>query len=388
MKSKIAIIFTIVFVDLLGFGIVIPILPMYAEHGFGASDIMTGFLVASFSAFQLLMTPVWGRISDNIGRKPVLIIGLAFSSIGYIIFGLAATLPVLFLSRVLAGIGGANISAAQAYIADVTTVEERVKGMGVIGAAFGLGFAFGPFLGGTLSSIDMSWPGFGAAILSGISLLLTLFFLPESSRNVDESRKQYFSFKEVVSAFRRPRINKLLMLFFLTTFAYANINATFPILSHREFGLSDREIGYLFGFIGIVGAFTQGGLIRVLSRRIDESRLFTIGCFMAALGLVMIPYYYSMVTLLLVLTVLSLGTGVMNPSIFSLFSRHASSNEQGIVLGIGQSMGALGRVLGPIWGGIVFQSAGTIYPFITGGGVMLFAAIMAMVTLRPGKART
>ncbi len=385
MKSRIAIIFLIVFVDLLGFGIVIPILPMYAEKGFGASDFMTGLLVASFSFMQLLFTPVWGRVSDRIGRKPVLVIGLAFSSVAYVVFGLAGSLTVLFLARILAGIGGANISAAQACIADVTTVEERVKGMGILGAAFGLGFAFGPFLGGTLSSYGYQYPGFAASALSALSLVLTLLFLPETrSTEVRVQRTARFSLREVVLTLRRPKIGILLLLMFLAIFAYANIYATFPILAHKEFGFSERQVGYLFGFMGLMGAITQGGLIRPLSRRLDERMMFLAGCIMTMIGLTLLPFYVGTWELIVVLIILSVGTGITNPTILSLISRNTPAGEQGGTLGIGQSLSALGRVLGPVWGGLVFQSIGHVTPFITGGAVMGLAILIAIWHFRSG----
>jgi DHA1 family tetracycline resistance protein-like MFS transporter len=372
-RTPLSIIFLIVFIDLLGFGVVIPIIPSYAEHGFGASDFTIGLLVASFSFAQLLFTPLWGRLSDRYGRKPILLIGLAMTVVSYVMFGMAESMAVLFASRLLGGIGGANISAAQAYIADVTLPEERAKGMGMIGAAFGLGFVFGPVIGGVLVEYGYSVPGYAAAALSAIALVTAIIALPESLKREEQgtaARAAGFTFSMLIEALKRPYVGMLLFLFFLITFGYANIYATFPMISTRKFGMTDREVGYLFGFIGIVGAITQGWLIRVLAPRVEERVLFLSGAILTAIGLSLIPLSISTVTLLLILAVLSLGTGLMTPSCLGMISRHADPAQQGGVLGVNQALGALGRVLGPIWGAFVFDAAGTSWPFFTGGIVL------------------
>jgi MFS transporter, DHA1 family, tetracycline resistance protein len=384
-KTPLAIIFLITFIDLLGFGIVIPIIPLYAEAGFGASDLMVGVVVASFSFMQLLFTPLWGRLSDRLGRRPILIFGLVLTVISYVLFGLADSLGTLIFSRLLAGVGGANISAAQAYISDVTLPEERARGMGLIGAAFGLGFVFGPFIGGALVGYGHSIPGFAAAALSAVALVTAIIALPESLKRdtmvPDGSPASSFSMRQLVEALRRPKVGMLLVLFFLITFGYANIYATFPLISTRHFGFSEREVGYLFGFIGVIGAVTQGGLIRTLSVRFQERQLFLFGAILTSIGLAAIPFAPGTWSLLLVLAVLSFGTGVMTPSCLSLISRHADERQQGGILGINQSLGALGRVLGPILGAFLFQALGNAWPFLTGGVVLLVVVILTRYTL-------
>lgn len=377
-KTPLTIIFLIVFIDLLGFGIVIPILPSYAERGFGASDLTVGLLVAAFSAAQFLFTPVWGRLSDRFGRRPILLVGLCMTAISYVLFGLATSLTLLFISRLLGGIGGANISAAQAYIADVTKPEERARGMGLIGAAFGLGFVFGPVMGGLLVEHGYHVPGFAAAALSTIALVTAIFFLPES--HTDRSSTQHvYPHHALGAALRRPHTALLLALFFLVTFGYANIYATFPMISTREFGFTDRQVGYLFGFIGLIGALVQGGLIRPLTGRYSERLLFRIGAACTMVGLVLIPYSgHSTALLLAVLVVLSFGSGLINPTTLSMISKSAEASDQGGVLGINQSMGALARSLGPVWGAFVFQSFGHPWPFLTGGIVLLLVLLMSL----------
>lgn len=377
-RTPLAIIFLIVFIDLLGFGIVIPILPSYAQRGFAADDFTVGLLVASFSVMQLIFTPLWGSLSDRYGRKPILAIGLACTVVGYVLFGLADTLFMLFASRLLGGIGGANISAAQAYIADVTPVHERAKGMGLIGAAFGLGFVFGPFFGGILSGYGYHVPGFAAACLSAIALVTTFVLLPEP-RHIDgiTVNRSSISLAGLSAALRRPKVGPLLLLFFLVTFAYANIYATFPILSTRDRGYTDAEVGYLFAYLGIIGAITQGGLIRVLMKKFRETPLFLTGSILTMTGLTCIPFASQTLAVYMNLTVLALGSGIVIPAGLGLISRHTDSHEQGSVLGVNQSLGALGRALGPIWGGFVFQSYGHQWPFLTGGAVMLVVVLLA-----------
>lgn len=375
-RSVLLIVF-IVFIDLLGFGLIIPIIPLYAKHGFQANDMTIGLVISIFSFVQLLTTPIWGRLSDKVGRKPVLITGLFFSVIGYLMFAVADTLPLLFLARALSGLGGGNISAAQAYIADVTSVQDRAKGMGMLGAAFGLGFAFGPFIGGIVSSYGLHYPGFVAAGLSALALVSTLLFVPESNTPAHRAeRRSTFTFREAGKTLRRPHMTLLMVIFFLAVFAYANIYATFPLLAFEQYGYSEREVGYLFAFIGIVGALTQGGMIRPLLNRMTERSVFILGALFTMVGLALIPFHVSALFLHLVLAVLSIGTGLTNPTIMSLVSKHAEAHEQGVALGIGQSFGALGRVMGPIWAGMASQSFGYVSPFLTGGLVMLCVVVL------------
>ena len=382
-KTPLALIFSIVVIDLLGFGIIIPILPQYAARGFAADDITIGFLVASYSFMQLLFTPVWGRLSDKFGRKPVLLMGLFLTMSGYIMFSFADTLVLLFASRLLSGVGGANISAAQAYIADVTSLENRAKGMGVLGAAFGLGFVFGPVMGGYFSQFGYEAPGYAAASLSFIALIMTALFLPEPRVHLNANAQATGSFKmeQLWHTLKKKQTGMLLLFFFLSTFAYANIYATFPIISNSEWGYSDAAVGLFFAFIGLVGALTQGVIIRYLTDRFSERTLLFAGGVFVMVGLTLIPFYVSTVVLLLVLTVLSLGTGTMAPTAMSMISKSADPEDQGGILGINQSLGALGRVLGPIWGGFTFQVFGHSWPFFTGGAVMLIVIILVRNTL-------
>lgn len=380
-KTPLAIIFLIIFIDLLGFGIVIPILPSYAMKGLGADDFMIGIILSSFSLMVFIFTPIWGKLSDRIGRKPVLIIGLVASIIGYMMFAVTNSLLLLILSRLLAGIGGANISAAQAYIADVTPPDQRAKGMGLIGAAFGLGFVFGPFIGGTLSAYGYHVPGFLAAGLSALSLIFTIIVLPEPQRvkdHQDVSQMSFFSMRDFKFLFTHPEAGKLIALNFLIIFAMSNIYAVFALFGIKDFQFDDREIGYLFAGIGIMSAITQGGLIRHAVKWIDEHLIFFVGNIIMMITLFWMPFSTSALFLYISTMVYAIGTGANTPTSLSLISQNTSRQDQGTVLGINQSISSLARVLGPMTGSFFFQHLGHKWPFLNS------AVLMVVVTLLSG----
>jgi predicted MFS family arabinose efflux permease len=281
----------------------------------------------------------------------------------------------------LAGLGGSNIGVAQAYIADVTTKEERSKGMGLIGAAFGLGFVFGPLIGGLISGFGYEYAGYGSAAFSFMAFLFAIFFLPES--NIVRQKDSKISFKlfdisEIRSTFKIPQVGLLIMIFFIIIFSIANIYGTFAILGYKVYGFSDRENGYLFGVMGIVGTIIQGGLIKKLTKRFSDISLVRVGTIFMMLGLGFLPYGDSFLSAVLIVIVLSVGTGLLQPMILSMISKYSPDNKQGAILGITQSFSALGRVLGPLWGGFAFDYIGYEFPFLTGA---LFTFITFMITI-------
>lgn len=371
-SGNIAIIFLVVLIDLIGFGIIIPILPRYSETHFGANEIQIGILIASFSFFQFLSSPVLGRLSDRIGRKPVITFSLILSSISYLIFAFAPNYWIALLSRSVAGIGGGSISAAQAYIADVTEKSERTKGMGLIGTAFGLGFVLGPFIGGMLSTYGYIVPNLSAAGFSFFALILTRLFLVESLKT-----KSNFSikladlgtslrFSRFSNAFSNEYVGKFLLIFFIITFSIANTYGVIPIFAYRYLHFTDREIGYIYAVIGIVGVVFQGYLIGKLTKIFSEKLLLLTGMFLMSSGLSMIPFAIKFIHLMWIFVILiSIGLAFINPTILSLISKLTSPQEQGEILGVNQSMGSLGRVFGPIWGGFAFNTFGYGYPFWT-----------------------
>jgi DHA1 family tetracycline resistance protein-like MFS transporter len=392
------ILFLIVFVDLVGFGLIIPLLPFYAER-FGASPQLVTLLLAIFSLMSMLAAPLWGRLSDRIGRRPVLMASMAAAALAYLWLGFASELWMLFAARAFAGICAGNVAAAQAYIADVTPPEKRARGMGMIGAAFGLGFIIGPALGGIvagndLATADLQTPGLIAAGLSVVAFLGVVLLLPESLPAAVQARRARSRIAALYSAFHRPVLGRLLAVFFLVILAFAGMEATFALWAMREYGWGPAQIGYVFTYVGLLSAVMQGGLIGPLTRRFGEERLMQSGLALIALGLLLLPLAGTLPPLIVAVTALSIGMGAMQPSLNSLISRRAGADEQGEVMGIAQSVGSLARVLGPIIAGALFEAFGRNSPFLWGavlvGGALLLSwrlprTIPAAVVARPAE---
>ncbi len=386
-KSPLLIIFFTVFIDLIGFGILLPLLPFYAKN-LGANALIVGLLFTSFSLMQFLFAPLWGRLSDRIGRRPIILLGLLGSSISYLIFGLADSLWILLASRLFAGICGANISTAQAYIADSTGPENRAKGMGIIGAAYGLGFIFGPAIGGILSQWGYRVPAFFASGLALANFLAALLLVPESLKpGVASTRPERgLNWSRLRLALAQPKLRIYLVLFFLSTFAFANLEGTFALMTARKYHLDARHNGYLFAYIGILITVMQGGLIGRLVKRFGELRLVSAGLLCLVFSLGLLPFWPNVGWLLIGLLPLTFGHGVSNPSLASLISRTANAADQGGVLGVSQSMASLGRILGPAWGGLIYDQLGFEYPYLTGGLFMLLAFLLSVFPQRHFKA--
>lgn len=372
--------------DLVGFGIVLPLLPFYGDR-FGASGVEIGLLVAVYSAAQLLFSPLWGRLSDRFGRRPILIIGLVGSAVSYLIFGYARSLLVLFISRIMAGVGGANIPVAQAYIADITDPEDRAGSMGLIGAAFGLGFIFGPALGGLLAPISLEAPGVAAAALCFGNAILAVFWLPESLPEDQRGRLAKeegrtaapVTLRDLRLALSSPAVLHLLLLSFLVTLSFSSMHPTFPLFAELRLGVGERTVGYLFAFMGVVSAIMQGGLVRQLVPRLGEANLVRLSALPFVAGFLVIASATAMPVLLLGLGLLALGFGGMTPSLVSLLSQVAADELQGGVLGVGQSVGALARIVGPVTAGFVFDVLGPAAPYwLVGAGVGAAALVLAV----------
>jgi DHA1 family tetracycline resistance protein-like MFS transporter len=396
-RTRLAILFLIVFVDLVGFGIILPLLPLYADR-FGASGTWIGILVLSYSAAQLLTAPLWGRLSDRFGRRPVLLVGLVGSAVSYLVFAFAGSITALLLSRVMAGVGGANVPVAQAYIADITPPEGRAGGMGLIGAAFGLGFIFGPAIGGILAPVSPAAPGIAAAILCATNALLALFLLPESlSREEREARVAARAAsqgertgppgaEELRAVLRNPEFRSVLLLSFLFTAAFSALHPVFPLFAAQRFGLEAREVGWLFAFLGTVSAIMQGGVVRALAPRIGEDGLVRLAALPFVAGLVGIALAPTVPLLLVALALLAIGFGGTLPSLVSLLSRAAPDELQGGSLGIGQSVSALSRVAGPLAGGLAWDLVGPTAPFFLGAILAGVAGVRVLVRPVPGRA--
>jgi multidrug resistance protein len=381
-RAKIGTLFLIVFIDLIGFGIIIPILPLYAEE-FGPSPFAFGLLMASFSLMQFVFAPVLGRLSDRYGRRPVLLVSLVGSAVGYVLFGFAGSLGMLFASRIVDGISGANISTAQAVIADITGPEDRAKGMGAIGAAFGLGFILGPAIGGLLVSIAHWLPGVAAAVTSLVAAVLVLTVLPETlDPNAGiEARRRRLDLRSLARAMAHPFLGLCLVMVLFIIFAFSNFETTFAQFVQLKFELTKSQISFLFVYAGVLAALVQGGLAGRLAKRFGEARLVTAGSFLGFLGLGFLPYLGSLGLVMVSLAVLAVGQGLASPALSSLTSKLVAADEVGGVMGIYQSMSSLGRIGGPFWAEMVYGTLGVAWPYRTGSLVMLLACGVSLVVL-------
>ena len=383
------ILFFVVFVELIGFGVIIPLLPFYGEH-FQASPAVVGLLMASYSLAQFITAPLWGQLSDRVGRRPVLLVSLAGAATSYVALAFAGHLWVLFAARIFGGGMAGGITAAFAYAADVSTPANRAKAMGVVGAAFGIGFVFGPAIGGILAgsdpaTADFTSPALVAGALSTTAFLLTLFVLPESLTPERRAARGEAGAIGRMRAFRlalgRPMLLRLIALMFLSTFVFAGMETTFAMWSRREFGWGPEQNGYLFALVGIVSAFVQGGLVGRLARRVGEIRLVAIGAALLALGMFGIPLSPHLALLIPAVAAAALGFGLLTPSLNSLVSLQAASGMQGGMMGVARSATTLARVLGPTFAGLIFQYFGRQAPFLVGAAIMVGVVVVAHTTV-------
>ncbi len=364
-RSPLIVIFTTVFIDLVGFGIVIPVLPFYAEGTiFNATPRTVGFLFASYSIMQLVFSPILGRLSDKYGRRPVLFVSIIGTGIGFLILGFAQTLWMLFVGRILDGVTGGNISTAQAYIADVTTKENRAKGMGLIGAAFGLGFILGPAIGGILSQWGIHVPFFFAAGLCFANAALLYFTLPETVTRDHPARQSAAggrSFSQLLQSLREPKLSFVLTIYFLFIVAFSIMTTSFSLYTMFRYGYDAQHNGYLFAYVGVIGVVIQGGLIGRLVKRFGEFPLVIFGALCFAISLFAIPLVGpaagGLAALLIGGGVFSMGNSLATPALTSLASRSASTADQGTVLGVTQSVASLARAVGPSLAAFLINSS-------------------------------
>ena len=378
--SPLVIIFVTVFIDLLGFGIIIPLLPFYAES-FGASALTIGLLGTSFSLMQFLFSPIWGRWSDRIGRRPVILFGLMGSCLSYLVLALSTSLMLLFVARIIGGIAGATIPAAQAYIADVTTPANRAKGMGMIGAAFGLGFIFGPAIGGVLSRVSPETPMWFASALCLANFIAAWFLLPES-RDAGSLTRTLGRVEAFRHALRKPTLVLLMALFFIVTMAFSGFETTFALFGEAKFGFTASTIGFVFAFIGLVLATVQGVLVGKVVKRVGERRLIPMAIMSVAIGIGLLPFVWNIPTLLGALALLAAGMGFNTPSMTAMVSKLADPDDQGGILGLFSSISSLGRVVGPAWGGYLYDAYGMTTPYVSAAGLMVIAFFVSFIGLR------
>ena len=389
-KPSLLVIFLSVFIDLVGFGIVLPLLPGFAEDdfhpGFSATGLIIGCIIGSFSAMQFFFAPAWGRLSDRIGRRPVMLISNLGAGVSYCLFAIASGnvgtwgLIGLLVSRIFAGICGANLSVASAYIADITPPEKRSARMGLIGMAFGLGFIFGPAIGSfCLSELGHTGPGCVAAGFCFANFILGWFILGESrvpSSAPFVARPKINQWSHTLS---QPKLGGLVGIFFLATFCFTCFEATFALLAKHQFGYGaegkDNHIGYLFTYCGLITAFLQGGIGRLV-KKLGEPNLIFVSLLIFAVALTALPFQTSLTGLLVVLALLAVGSGLNRPPVFGLISLKSSADEQGANLGVAQSFGSLARILGPIFATTLFFVDMKL-PYIITGVVALLAGIFA-----------
>jgi len=368
-----------VFVDLIGFGIVIPIIPFYAQ-ALGGSPTVLGLIIASYSLVQSVFSPVLGRLSDRFGRKPVILASIAASTVGYLIFALSDSLFLLFLSRVIAGMGGANLSVAQAYVADSTSHAERVRWMGVVGASFGVGFIVGPTISGFLSVYGFSAPGFAATAIASTNLVLASTLLPESLPSSLRDRRRTGASAELsfLGILRRPVVGALLVTFFVATFSFATIPVIYPLLGAAYFNIGPRDMSFIFAYIGVILILVQAIMIRRLVRWLGEGRLLAASTALMTTSMFATPFIPSLAIFLVLTGLMTVGASILNSLIPSLISKRSHFGEQGKVLGVTQAVASIARVPGPLTGGLVLEYAGLIAPFITAAGLMLLGFILSL----------
>ena len=404
-KPSVLVIFLTVFIDLVGFGIVVPLVPVYSRH-FGAQGWKIGVIIASFSAMQFIFSPIWGRWSDRYGRRPILLVSTAGAACSYVLFALSSGLAnhqaaiwLMILSRAFAGLCGGNITVAQAYIADITPPEQRSRRMGLIGMAFGLGFIFGPAIGGlSLKHLGETGPGFIAAGLCAANFLLALTILAESRKPASEHVAPRPHLDQWLHTLGQQKVGLLIIVFFLATFCFSCFESTLPLVVSDNFHLniqsdatSASTVAYLFVFCGLIGAFVQGGAIGRLVKRFGEPRLIVLSLVLTAASLAVLPFITGAAELswrvlfraegrpwlamLGALALLSVGTSLTRPPLFGLLSNLTAAHEQGANIGVAQGAGSLARILGPIFATGLLPGHRAL-PYLICSGILLATTIL------------
>ncbi len=413
-KPSMLVVFLTVFIDLVGFGVVVPLVPLYSRD-FGAQGLVIGLIFAAYSAMQFVFAPIWGRLSDRHGRRPILLMSTAGACLSYVLFALAsglanhtAALWLMIASRLFAGICGGNITVAQAYIADITPPENRSKRMGLIGMAFGLGFIFGPIFGGLgLKFFGLTGPGWIASVFCAANFVLAYCILAESLKPTSEHVRPRPHLDQWLHTLSRPQVGLLVIIFFLATFCFSCFETTLPLLVSDHFHLNIQGVDpaetttivYLFAFCGIIGAVVQGGAIGPLVKRCGEPKLISLSLLLTGLSLVLLPYLkgttefsalglfrragWPWAELLFVLAILSVGTSLTRPPVFGLISNLTPAHEQGATIGVAQGAGSLARILGPVFAAASYAHTPAL-PYLVCGAVAVGTGLLAAVRLVQG----
>jgi multidrug resistance protein len=371
-----------VFIDLMGFGIILPLLPFWAEK-LGATPFEVGLILTIYAVAQFLFTPLLGRLSDRYGRRPVIILSLLIEAASFALTALAGSLPVLLIARFIGGVGASNMSSAQAVVSDVTPPEGRARGMGLIGAAIGMGFVVGPAIGGVLASSGQVVPFWAAMGVALVNALLVLLFLPETrkQRALEPDAAAAPQASGMLGSWRRalssPALARLIGINFLFTFAFTAMEAVYPLFTQRVFHWEATQNGYVFTYVGVVIVIMQGGLVGMLVKRFGEQAILVSGLLVLAGGLLLLPVSQTLAVMLIALAVLSAGDGAVAPTTSALLSFASPVESQGETLGIAQGVAGLGRVFGPVAAGFLF-SVGIGVPFAVGGATVLLAVVLGL----------
>lgn len=388
-KSPLFVLFITIFIDMLGFGIIIPILPIFSKE-LGAQDYQVGLIAMIYPIMNFLFAPLWGTLSDRHGRRPIMLVSILITAVAYFVFSQSTVLWILFISRMLSGIGSANISVAQAYISDVTSPEERTKSLGFLGAAFGIGFIMGPPLGGWLKSIStpgtVDWVGYVACAMCLINFAMAYFSLPESLKETKSNAP--FNFKVVtgiITELKKPRVSELLWINFIFISAFMLMQISCSLMWKEITQLNERQIGYVFAYIGVATAIVQGVLVGRMVKAFGEQKMLSYGIVLMAVGLAILPFTGTALFFpfqYIGLALIALANGCLTPSITSMLSKFAKPNEVGQVLGVNQSFGSVARAVGMGLSGVLYSLQFAV-PFVA--GVMLMLGCFWFVNKLKGK---
>src|SRR5215813_12281948 len=375
MTRPLLIIFLTIFVNLIGFGIIIPLLPFYAEK-FGATPLVIGLLFAIYSLCQLLASPALGDLSDRWGRRPILIFSLLGTVVSFVMLAMAHSIVMLFLARIVDGLSGGNISTARAYVADITEPKDRARAFGLIGAAFGLGFIMGPALSGMLAHVSYTAPIWAAAALTLVAALMALIWLPETVHRTQAGTGNPLSY--LPALLQRPAMRRVLTVDFIYWFAFSIFQTTFALFAQRRFQFDASRTGYFMAGFGVLGAIIQGGFIRPIVRRTGDKSMFMAGVLFSIVGLVAAAASHSVTLFAISLVPLAFGMGFGHPTVSSLVSRAGRGDEQGRVQGAASAVESLGRTLGPVWGNTSLERYGESTPFVSGAAFLLLALFVVL----------
>ena len=375
MSRPLLIIFLPIFVNLVGFGIIIPLLPFYAQE-FGASPLVIGMLFGTFSLCQLIASPALGDLSDRYGRRPILVFSLVGTAVSFVMMALAHSVTMLFLSRIVDGLSGGNISTARAYVADITEPKDRAHAYGWIGAAFGLGFILGPAIAGVLARISYTAPIWAAAAITLVATAMALVWLPETVHRTQAGTGNPLRY--LPELLRRALVRRVLIIDFAYWMAFAVFQATFALFVADRFGLDAAETGYLFAAFGLLGVIVQVAFVRPIVRRLGDKSTFIAGLVLSAVGLLAAAWTQSVVMFLLALVPLSLGMGFGTPAVTSLVSHAAGKNEQGRMQGAAGAVESLGRTVGPVWGTASLQHIGSSTPYVSAAALLVVTLLLSV----------